>query len=130
MTAWRDKTPLSMYIVELNNVPQSHKISQLCHLCFIKITVEPYKEQTISSRGYKLSGPSGLYPLRGRTLLVVMLKEIPSKLCADLRPVQDRGARLNPQRPNPHTQPQTREFVEIVRNFNPKFSFQCLLNSI
>jgi hypothetical protein len=47
MTAWRDKTPLSMHIVELDNVPQSQKISQLSHLCFIKITVAHCKGGTV-----------------------------------------------------------------------------------
>jgi hypothetical protein len=47
MTAWRDKTPLPMHIIELDNVPQSQKISQLTHLCYIKISVEPYKGRTV-----------------------------------------------------------------------------------
>jgi hypothetical protein len=41
MTAWRDKTPLPMHIIELDNLPQSLKISQLTHLCYINISVEP-----------------------------------------------------------------------------------------
>jgi hypothetical protein len=47
MTAWRDKSPLAMHIVELDNIPQSHKILQLNRLCYIKITVEPYKTRTV-----------------------------------------------------------------------------------
>jgi hypothetical protein len=47
MTAWRDKTPLPMHIIELDNLPQSLKIAQLTHLCYIKISVEPYKGRTV-----------------------------------------------------------------------------------
>jgi hypothetical protein len=47
MTAWRDRSPLPMHIIELDNVPHSQKISQLTHLCYIKITVEPYKGRTV-----------------------------------------------------------------------------------
>ena len=47
MSAWRDKSPLDMHIVELDNIPQSHKILQLNRLCYIKITVEPYKTRTV-----------------------------------------------------------------------------------
>jgi hypothetical protein len=36
-----------MHIIELENVPQSQKISQLTHMCYIKITVEPYKERAM-----------------------------------------------------------------------------------
>jgi hypothetical protein len=47
MTAWRDKRPLSMHIIELDNIPQSQKIMQLNRLCYIKIAVEPYKNRAI-----------------------------------------------------------------------------------
>jgi hypothetical protein len=47
MSAWRDKTPLPMFIIDLDNVPQSHKILQLTHLCYIRITVEPYKGRIV-----------------------------------------------------------------------------------
>ncbi|PNF32199.1 hypothetical protein B7P43_G00735, partial [Cryptotermes secundus] len=47
MSTWRDKTPLPMHIIELDNVPQSQKISQLSHLCYIRITVEPYKGRAV-----------------------------------------------------------------------------------
>jgi hypothetical protein len=43
VTTWRDRTPLPMHIIEPDNVPQSQKISQLSHRCYIRITVEPYK---------------------------------------------------------------------------------------
>jgi hypothetical protein len=39
--------PLAMHVIELDNVPQSQKISQLSHLCYIRITVEPYKGRTM-----------------------------------------------------------------------------------
>jgi hypothetical protein len=47
MSAWGDRTPLPMHIIELDNVPQSQKILQLTHLCYIKISVEPYKGRTV-----------------------------------------------------------------------------------
>jgi hypothetical protein len=47
MTAWRDRTPLPMHIIEMDNVNQSHKISQLTHLCYIRISVESYKGRTV-----------------------------------------------------------------------------------
>jgi hypothetical protein len=47
MTARRDRTPLPMHIIELYNVPQSQKIAQRTHLCYIKITVEPYKGRAV-----------------------------------------------------------------------------------
>jgi hypothetical protein len=47
MTTWRDRTPLSMHIIEWDNVPQSHKISELTHLSYIRISVEPYKGRTV-----------------------------------------------------------------------------------
>jgi hypothetical protein len=47
MTAWRDKSPLSMHIIELDNVPQSQKILELKHLCYIKINVESYRNRTV-----------------------------------------------------------------------------------
>jgi hypothetical protein len=47
MTAWSDRASLTMHIVELGNVPHSQKISQLNHLCYIRITVEPYKGRTV-----------------------------------------------------------------------------------
>ncbi|XP_021941787.1 uncharacterized protein LOC110840825 [Zootermopsis nevadensis] len=47
MTAWRDKSPLSMHILELENVPQSHKILDLKSLYYIKTKVEPYKTRTV-----------------------------------------------------------------------------------
>jgi hypothetical protein len=31
-----------MHIIELDNVPRSQKIPHLSHLCYIRITVEPY----------------------------------------------------------------------------------------
>jgi hypothetical protein len=46
MTAWRDRAPLPMHIIELDNVPHSQKISQLTHLCYIRITVETYSGRT------------------------------------------------------------------------------------
>jgi hypothetical protein len=42
LTAWRDKRPLSMHTVELENAPQSHKILELTQLCYIKIIIEPW----------------------------------------------------------------------------------------
>jgi hypothetical protein len=36
-----------MHIIELDNVPQSHKISELTHLCYIRISVEPYNGRTV-----------------------------------------------------------------------------------
>jgi hypothetical protein len=36
-----------MHIIELDNVPQSQMISQLTHLCYIKITVEPYRGRAV-----------------------------------------------------------------------------------
>jgi hypothetical protein len=47
MTAWRDRKPLPMHIIELDNVRQSQKILQLNNLCYIKITVELYKPRTV-----------------------------------------------------------------------------------
>jgi hypothetical protein len=47
MTAWRDRIPLPMHIIDLDNTPQSLKIFQLHHLCYIKITVQPYKTRTV-----------------------------------------------------------------------------------
>jgi hypothetical protein len=47
MTAWRDKSPLSMHIIELDNIPQSQKILEIKHLCYIKITIEPYRTRTV-----------------------------------------------------------------------------------
>jgi hypothetical protein len=47
MTTRRDRTPLPMHIIELDNVPQSQKILQLSHLCYIRITVEPYKGRAV-----------------------------------------------------------------------------------
>jgi hypothetical protein len=47
MTSRRDRSPLHMFIIDLENIPQSHKISQLRQLCYIKITVEPYKSRIV-----------------------------------------------------------------------------------
>jgi hypothetical protein len=44
MTTWRDRMPLPMHIIELDNVPQSQKISQLFHLCYIIIIVEAIRD--------------------------------------------------------------------------------------
>ncbi|PNF31016.1 hypothetical protein B7P43_G18167 [Cryptotermes secundus] len=68
MSTWRDKTPLHMHMIELDNVPQSQKISQLSHLCYISVCTV----SAILSRGGKLSGPSGFCPLCRGTLLVAM----------------------------------------------------------
>jgi hypothetical protein len=56
MTSWRDKNPLSVHI-ELDNIPQSHKILQHNRLCCIKIRAEPYKTRTVPphcGRTYRL----------------------------------------------------------------------------
>jgi hypothetical protein len=47
MSTWRNRAPLPMHIIDLDNIPQSLKISQLKQLCFIKITVEPYRTRTV-----------------------------------------------------------------------------------
>jgi hypothetical protein len=50
MTTWRDKAPLPMHIIELDNVPQSQKVSQLSHLCYIRITVENYRGRNVPAQ--------------------------------------------------------------------------------
>jgi hypothetical protein len=47
MIAWRDKSTLAMHILELDDIPQSQKILELNRLCYIKISVEPYKTRTV-----------------------------------------------------------------------------------
>jgi hypothetical protein len=47
MSTWRDRSPLPMHIIDLDNIPQSLKISQLKQLSYIKITVEPYRTRTV-----------------------------------------------------------------------------------
>jgi hypothetical protein len=43
---WRDRKSLRMRVIELDNTLQSQTISQLSHLCYIRITVELYKGRT------------------------------------------------------------------------------------
>lgn len=43
MSAWKDSSPLSMHITELDIVPLSHKVLQLRHFCYMRVTVVPYK---------------------------------------------------------------------------------------
>jgi hypothetical protein len=43
MTTWRDRIPLSIHIIELESVLQSHKIPQSSHRLYIRISVETYK---------------------------------------------------------------------------------------
>jgi hypothetical protein len=50
MTTWREIMPLPMYIIELDIVPESQKISQLSHLCHIRIAVEHYNGRAVPSQ--------------------------------------------------------------------------------
>ena len=85
MAACRMKTRVSMQMIELSNVSQSHRISELSHLGYIKASLKPCKVRTVPpkcsvsiilSRCGVLSGSSGLRLLCRRTLFVALWEKI------------------------------------------------------
>lgn len=47
MSTWKDSSPLLVHIIELDSVPLSHKVLQLPHVCYMRVTVEPYKPRAV-----------------------------------------------------------------------------------